>query len=409
MEGALLKWRLLSDGWDRLRPAALLPGGNDFFAGRALLEGRGEGAPRGKHPLPFVALNLRDRSSGRALFPPFRLASSGGQAVAVTGLWGDKVLSPHALSALGLSVSPPGEALASFLDSPESRGKVVAVLSLLPDGELETVAREARRPVLFLAPGAPGGEAAPLRILGKSAVVRVPPGGRHLFEILLSPPAAASRDGAPYADGSLVARARALRAEAEGRIRSLPPDRAAHWRKAASESDRILAACAASWTVAVRTSPLDAAAPSDPDLSRRVERHRAEAEGAARRRGADSPPRGGGAESCGKCHPERLAAWKKERHAGALASLARSGDGFNPDCVRCHAPAGVAAGTGLGLLPGGEGVGCEACHGSGKGHPPGRLAVPGEKRCLECHGLSPSFRFRDEAPRLSCYGTGKRR
>ncbi len=76
-----------------------------------------------------------------------------------------------------------------------------------------------------------------------------------------------------------------------------------------------------------------------------------------------------GVEQCALCHQEEHAFWKKTRHAGAYATLARDFKEFNLDCVGCHV-------TGY-EQPGGStvthvenltNVQCEVCHGPGSRH-----------------------------------------
>lgn len=98
-----------------------------------------------------------------------------------------------------------------------------------------------------------------------------------------------------------------------------------------------------------------------------------------------------GAESCKGCHKAVYKSWKKSPHAAAMKSLGE-GDGAKPDCARCHATAtamGALREAPLTLpeLRTDEGVGCEACHGSGEAH----VAAPSKdniiglgESCPEC-------------------------
>jgi hypothetical protein len=112
-----------------------------------------------------------------------------------------------------------------------------------------------------------------------------------------------------------------------------------------------------------------------------------------------------GQDSCTRCHRKNFAAWKEEAHSRAFETLKAQGDHTNPDCIGCHVT-GYRAGGFLLSSPSRskafEGVGCEACHGPGKGHPGKRMTIPGERTCAPCHaGLGP-FPFEKKRPLLGC-------
>jgi hypothetical protein len=69
-----------------------------------------------------------------------------------------------------------------------------------------------------------------------------------------------------------------------------------------------------------------------------------------------------GSETCGSCHPQVLAAWKKTAHARAATSLAVGGGGkkLAARCLACHGTGDAPAGRAYFAE-----VGCEACHGAG--------------------------------------------
>lgn len=77
-----------------------------------------------------------------------------------------------------------------------------------------------------------------------------------------------------------------------------------------------------------------------------------------------------GATRCASCHRPEYDQWRKTRHWGAMATLARQNMQYTPDCLRCHT---VAYGTpggfrDLRLTPNLSGVQCESCHGPGANH-----------------------------------------
>jgi hypothetical protein len=101
-----------------------------------------------------------------------------------------------------------------------------------------------------------------------------------------------------------------------------------------------------------------------------------------------------GSKKCGSCHPAELQAWRSGPHAGAGRSIAAASTSA---CLSCHttgaAPVGRVAE---------RAVGCEACHGPGRGYSPRdvmkdpplsralglvdlRAAGERERVCKSCH------------------------
>lgn len=121
---------------------------------------------------------------------------------------------------------------------------------------------------------------------------------------------------------------------------------------------------------------------------------------------------------CGSCHTEELAHWKKTGHAKAWATMKKTRQTANLDCVPCHVtgfdrPGGPRTIRDLGPY---VDVGCESCHGQGSAHsadPKVKLdyttEVP-EKVCAECHRAQEDqkpFVYEDRLPKV--LGKGHRR
>jgi hypothetical protein len=114
-----------------------------------------------------------------------------------------------------------------------------------------------------------------------------------------------------------------------------------------------------------------------------------------------------GADRCGACHKEELAAWQKTAHARAFESLPEK-DRRDPRCLSCHTMVPEDVGVGL------TGVQCEACHGPGRNYAIDyvmrdaelarllNLTSVDERSCLRCHtDSSPSlapFVVKDKLP-----------
>lgn len=100
-----------------------------------------------------------------------------------------------------------------------------------------------------------------------------------------------------------------------------------------------------------------------------------------------------GSATCGGCHPAQLQQWQSTPHASAWQTLVDERRHVDLDCYACHAtgalspegpshPAQVSQAL--------QGVGCESCHGAGRGHiddPAGvqLVADPPEAVCTQCH------------------------
>jgi len=127
-----------------------------------------------------------------------------------------------------------------------------------------------------------------------------------------------------------------------------------------------------------------------------------------------SIPEGGayrGAISCKKCHRRNFDAWSATAHATATRTISEAFKQRPPleDCLICHS-------TGYGDIQEYRfveevpaylrGVQCEACHGSGKGHPgygaKFRRVTLGV--CRNCHtkDQSPAFHYRSYLLRIGC-------
>ncbi len=106
-----------------------------------------------------------------------------------------------------------------------------------------------------------------------------------------------------------------------------------------------------------------------------------------------------GDAACASCHEGAHKIWSLSRHAKAYADLKIDHGELDPACVTCH-----TTGLGADSLPAAEklpfiqGVGCEACHGPGGGHP----KAPMEKGevsaavCGRCHTQRDSPQFNAE-------------
>ena len=97
-----------------------------------------------------------------------------------------------------------------------------------------------------------------------------------------------------------------------------------------------------------------------------------------------------GAQSCRNCHQGEYDSWKVTLHAHAYATLEKTEQEFDLECVGCHTTGyrkegGFDSAAAVGQL---KDVQCEVCHGPGAGHPGEKEKLPllvSKDVCLECH------------------------
>lgn len=93
---------------------------------------------------------------------------------------------------------------------------------------------------------------------------------------------------------------------------------------------------------------------------------------------------------CADCHKDIHESWSKTRHAHAMATLKKTKQEFDPECVRCHVTGAMQRGgfTNAEDTPELGDVQCEACHGSAIDHvsaPAKGFGRVMEETCRACH------------------------
>ena len=106
------------------------------------------------------------------------------------------------------------------------------------------------------------------------------------------------------------------------------------------------------------------------------------------------------ASECKTCHQQAYDTWEKSAHAGAMKTLEKTDQQFDPECVRCHTTGTNQRGgfVNLARTPELADVQCEACHGPGRSHkqePGPKYGPVGEDTCRACHtqDLDPEFDY----------------
>ncbi len=397
-----VKANLILRAYRRMGYDAVLPGETDFSAGRSLLRRYGNDG------VPFTCLNLVSARSGKPIFPPLRTLSRGGMRILVTGLIGEDVLSKGAQSGYGWKVLPPHAALDELLARREAAGAdLVVVLTHVGGSGVLALARGIKRPLLIFQ----GHPDAPPRSPAFESGIAVFQGrekGTHLLEVSVGPvPGSGKNDRTGFADATRIERYKLKKQQLLADMGRMETKRRKMYERTVESLDNAIRIGEERRLVYPRTIPLDSRIPDDPKVTAMISNYKkALARIPKESNPADTLPGAYlGHAACSGCHQKNSAAWRTEAHARAFETLKKQGDGENPDCLGCH----VTGYGRRGFVPSSPerakelgGVGCEACHGPGKGHPGRRMSIPGEKTCAGCHaGLGP-FPFSEKRRLLGC-------
>jgi len=279
-------------------------------------------------PFQAISANLATEEK-KPVLAPHHVVQRGRLRIAFVGLARGDVPANHVGE--GLSLLDPEQALDASLRALEGQADILVMLAYLKPQELHALARRHPRVNIVLG-GRAAATSAPFELVGKTVVAYLGDNGCTVGRLEVQFP----RDGRPVASGQVVA--------------------------------------------------LDDKIPSDEAMGKLAEDFRA-ALGNAALPGADWDPKMPctsshvGSDVCKLCHIRQFFAWKATRHAGAYATLLKSGKQGQPECLVCH-----ATGTGMpggfdpqkGVAPAGpekaktqdplKGVGCECCHGGSRRH-----------------------------------------
>jgi len=116
-----------------------------------------------------------------------------------------------------------------------------------------------------------------------------------------------------------------------------------------------------------------------------------------------------GQETCGACHEEQHAFWKKTKHAVAYATLEKTNEQFKTDCIECHTVGYGVAWTDPKKVGEFKDVQCESCHGINHQHADAperfRMGQVKDSKCWGCHNpqiLQKAFYINDVKSKVSC-------
>lgn len=381
---------------------AVLPADADFSAGMTFLR------RHGKDGVPFTCLNLVSARSGKPAFQPFRFFSRAGMRILLTGIVGEDVISKGHLPGSDWKVLPPQAALEALLAGKEASGAdLVIILTHIGRPRDIALARAVNRPLLIFGAGSETTPASPAFETG-AAIFQSREKGTHLLEVSVERVRRAGKtEWRGFADRDRIGQYREKRRRLLIEMDAMDAKRRSLYGKAVESLDNAIRIGEGKVPVSSRLIPLGSAVPDDPALKSMLSDYKAAVARIARESNSagQHPSVYLGHAACSGCHARNFAAWRDEAHARAFETLRKTGDGGNPDCLGCHVTGYEAGGFRLSTPAGSSGfagVGCEACHGPGKGHPGRRMAMPDGKTCARCHRNPAPFPFDGKRRLLGC-------
>ncbi|MEW5850994.1 MAG: multiheme c-type cytochrome [Myxococcota bacterium] len=370
-----------------------------------------------KHNLPVIAANLVE-SSGAPVFPAHVVKQVGGVRALVVG-----VVSPNGWPKdAPIKATDPATALKAAVErAPEH--DVAILVAHAPVEETSALARAV--PVfsfamcshsgqMFFQPRTielgPGGKVESTLVFGSGK------GGKYVSKLR----AVMKGGNRTFVGGEKRSGPRFALETAEEKLKKNPGNSTAR-----AEADR---AKAALWEMERSSfadydlAGMEKYLPEDADIAKRVTQYNdvnaaREAQVAAQSGNGKAEvgklPPGGlyvGAVVCQACHLEQYNAWQKQDHSHAMASLRKSNQQLDRECIGCHStgykqPGGYADPAHMG---GFAEVQCEACHGPGRMHVDqaggkGTISrASGQETCLKCHTpeATPQFRYGPDRERI---------
>ena len=380
---------------------AVLPGEGDFAGGFSLLR------DHEKRGVPFTCLNLVHASSGKPVFPPYRKIFRGGMKFTVAGVVGENLFPKGALVGSGWKILPPREAIARFLETRKAEDDLILVLTHLGEKEDLSLAKGAKQPLLIFGAHTRTPLLSPVSESG-SLIFRPGDRGTHLVEASVERNGNSGKGGRiEFADARLSEQYREKRRKLADELKGMDEKRRTIYGRALESYDKAILEAERKRKVRFRRIPLDHNVAEDAKITAMLGEYKKKSASIARISEKQSLSKSEylGQNSCARCHRKNFAAWKEEAHSRAFETLKTQGDHTNPDCIGCHVT-GYRSGGFLLSSPSRsrdfEGVGCESCHGPGKGHPENRMAIPGEKTCAPCHAGLGQFPFDKKRLLLGC-------
>lgn len=404
----------LAQSLKMMNVAAMTVGERDLALGLAELR-----ALEKSSGVPILAANVRHARTATNAFQSFTVVERGGLKIGIAGVSAPP--NSDVFLKNGLRIDPAGEALIAAAKDARSKGaEVVIALLHLPAQEARAILGAIDRPLIDLAIAShEGGVQAMPEIFGSGATGLLQAGERGKWLLRIGLDVIPGKFGVERADALETAAKDVAAVEARiAEVKKLAqsPDRDALLGRLERRRAQVLAEQGklekgAHHAATTELVHLDVSLPDHPALAKLYAEHLAHLEDVNKTRAQQAAERGevyAGTVKCKSCHQEEHKQWSGTGHARAWATMVRTKQTGNLDCIGCHTtgfdrPGGPASTKGLEKF---VNVGCESCHGPGALHvktPTVALAygreVP-EKVCTECHKQQADQRSFDYQERL---------
>lgn len=342
--------------------------------------------------LGVAAVQLNVYRNGERVFAGYREIEKSGMNVLVTGVIAEEFIQKEYREWSGYEVRDPRHELEKLLGERNKDADLLIIVSHLPHRTERKLALAFPFPALFLS--VHSGYFHKPAVLGKSIIVSLPDRGRYIGKLtlrgergdtpavlryVLDPTGETAEKGRTRNDVKKAPGEERI-SSGEGRAESVVPEISVRFEK-------IL---------------LGEAIPEDGGMESLLRDYREKIGKLQYDSGSDGSYVG--ASHCKKCHPERVEHWLAGSHSRAYETLMTRREEMNPDCLICHTT-GFGRGGYRPRAPRGqklEGVGCEECHGPGKGHPDGKLSIPEEKDCRQCHNREDIWNYSGARKKIGC-------
>jgi hypothetical protein len=383
----------------------------------------------------FVSANLLDKKTGKTSFKPYVVQEIAGLKVGIFGLL-DDVFNPvlQEKEAESTIVEPIATSRA-LTKSLREQCDILVVLSQLGETKDKKLARENPQIDLIL-----GGGGESKRVVTEQVneipIYRLEPRGGYLGRIDYSlvntkKPikffTSGERDETEKRLNRLITRSMQIKSEMakSGRQEEVKLKELKFLESKQKELEKILLTFEDRNFYRHTAIPVQLSVKDDPKIIKKVEDYRSESAKLYKPKEAPLPekelpekemiariPKESplvGAISCKRCHEVNYRNWVKTKHAKATQTIVASPKYSQEECLICHS-------TGYGRI--GEfttvdevpfylrGVQCEACHGTGKGHP-GKGGIGTKVTlgvCRNCHtkDQSPTFNYLAYLEKIGC-------
>jgi hypothetical protein len=384
---------------------AVAVGSQDLSAGIDFLRSVGQGAT-----FTWLSANLVDQASHQPLFPASIRLQAGSVKATVIGLTGPTDLPAEAKA----TILPWEQVLPALLAAAGNATDLVILLSNLPDSENQRIAETTTSIHLIIQSGATVGAISPEPVRN-TVLINTASLGKEMgiMEIDWQP---GKGWGVPRAE--LLAKKMAALDSLQWQLGKYPtepdpltalqgqPDRLKAYQLLLGREQQLQQEIAALGQGSTpqeqagdpssyrnRLLTLAETLPSQPEireLSDQLVRAINQLGEEQAKQPVKEDPRYLGAQACGPCHAEKLAAWQQSKHAKAYQTLSDKKQQFNSNCLPCHV-------TGVGMdqreasltvAANRRGVGCEACHGPGHLHAQAPKAnhLPSRPEVAVCQG-----------------------